>query len=97
MTKCFSEDIVCKEKEVTLEDRLFLYGLIAVPIAVVLYVMYRWIIGRYNLYFFEECQLLRIFGIYCPGCGGTRAFRYLLQGKILTSIYWHPAICYGAF
>ncbi len=40
--------------------------------------------------------MFRVLGIYCPGCGGTRAFKYLLKGQILESIYYHPVVLYGA-
>lgn len=40
------------------------------------------------------CAFFTRTGWYCPGCGGTRAIRALLQGRILMSIYYHPAIFY---
>ena len=33
-------------------------------------------------------------GWYCPGCGGTRAVKYLIQGQIRTSIQYHPLVFY---
>lgn len=35
-------------------------------------------------------------GYYCPGCGGTRAVRALLQGHVIQSVYYHPIVPYGA-
>lgn len=36
-------------------------------------------------------------GYYCPGCGATRSLFALLQGKILTSFLYYPAIPVAAF
>ena len=33
-------------------------------------------------------------GIYCPGCGGTRAVKYLLEGNLLKSLWYHPLVGY---
>jgi hypothetical protein len=43
-----------------------------------------------------ECTFYRITGLYCPGCGGTRAVTALLKGKLLTSLYDHPFVLYLA-
>lgn len=42
------------------------------------------------------CIFHSVTGLYCPGCGGTRAARLLLQGNILQSLYYHPLVLYGA-
>ena len=42
------------------------------------------------------CLFHLLTGLYCPGCGGTRAVKYLLHGQILKSIQYHPLIFYTA-
>ena len=43
-----------------------------------------------------SCSLYSTAKIYCPGCGGTRAFMYLLQGDIIQSLKYHPVVLYTA-
>jgi len=43
----------------------------------------------------SPCLVQAFLGIPCPGCGGTRALEYLLQGKIWQSILAHPMVVYG--
>lgn len=40
------------------------------------------------------CLFHLLTGYYCPGCGGTRAVRYLLHGQIWKSIMYHPLVFY---
>lgn len=42
------------------------------------------------------CVLYRLLGLYCPGCGGTRAVNFLLHGQLLQSLLYHPAVIYTA-
>lgn len=42
------------------------------------------------------CIFHTVTGLYCPGCGGTRAVRLLCHGHILESLYYHPFVLYGA-
>ena len=42
------------------------------------------------------CLFHLITGLYCPGCGGTRAAVYLLHGQIWKSIQYHPLVFYMA-
>lgn len=42
------------------------------------------------------CLFHLLTGLYCPGCGGTRAVRALLHGEILLSLQYHPLVLYGA-
>lgn len=42
------------------------------------------------------CLFHLVTGFYCPGCGGTRAVRLLLQGNIARSFQYHPFVPYVA-
>ncbi|MCM1024936.1 MAG: DUF2752 domain-containing protein [Roseburia sp.] len=77
----------------TLEDELFYMGLAAIPAAALFGLCYH-VAG----YFLPQnfCVFSVLFGIYCPGCGGTRALRALLQGRFLLSVWYHPLVPYMA-
>jgi len=40
------------------------------------------------------CIFHSLTGLYCPGCGGTRAVRTLLQGDLRMSVQYHPLVLY---
>lgn len=42
------------------------------------------------------CMFRLVTGLYCPGCGGTRAAKYLLTGQIGKSLQYHPLVLYMA-
>lgn len=44
---------------------------------------------------FSECIFYHVFGIYCPGCGGTRALEALLAGQFLQALWYHPLVPYA--
>ena len=44
----------------------------------------------------SDCIFHILTGFYCPGCGGTRAVKFLLRGKLLTSLLFHPFVLYAA-
>lgn len=43
------------------------------------------------------CLLREWTGIYCPGCGGTRACKAFLEGHFLQSFLYHPVVPYAGF
>lgn len=40
------------------------------------------------------CLFHTFTGLYCPGCGGTRAVLALLKGRLLQSFWYHPIVPY---
>lgn len=42
------------------------------------------------------CVMHDVLHLYCPGCGGTRATFAFLQGHLLESLYYNPAVLLGA-
>ena len=42
------------------------------------------------------CLFHLITGLYCPGCGGTRAVRAMLAGDLRLSFQYHPLVLYTA-
>lgn len=53
--------------------------------------------GRLFLSSGGTCTFLSLTGLYCPGCGGTRAFNELIHFHILKSFYYHPFVPYSIF
>lgn len=43
------------------------------------------------------CLFHTLTGLYCPGCGGTRAVRSLLRGDLRMSAQYHPLVLYVIF
>lgn len=78
----------------SLEDYLYLTGwvfLLAGSIGIFVYL--NWIVPRLDGY---TCVVYWLFGIYCPGCGGTRAVSALLTGHPLLATWYHPLVTYTA-
>ena len=56
--------------------------------------------GGVTLFFFSpfdsgwypRCLFKSLTGIYCPGCGSTRACYYLVHGEFARSLRYHPLI-----
>jgi hypothetical protein len=47
--------------------------------------------------FFPTCPLYSMTGIYCPGCGMTRAFHALFHGDILGALHFNAMWPFYAF
>lgn len=51
------------------------------------------LVYRFNPSFthiFPPCLFNKFTGLYCPGCGGTRAVHYLLHGEIAAAFAMNP-------
>jgi hypothetical protein len=83
------------KKEKTLEDELFYIGIAAMVGMVICGILYFKVLR--HLLPPVPCFFQRMFGIYCPGCGGTRAVEALLHGHFLKALWYHPLVPYAAF
>lgn len=45
--------------------------------------------------YIKPCPIRQVTGYYCPGCGGTRALDYFLEGQLFQSFFYHPVILYS--
>lgn len=80
-------------KKTTLEEQLYKLGLIFLAVGCLLLFVYFKIIHPKEASFY--CITWSVLGIYCPGCGGTRAVEALLQGHFLQSLWYHPLVVYS--
>ncbi len=76
----------------SIEDELYVIGLIALLVCMIGIPVFLYYNSRLPGI---PCLLLKLFGIYCPGCGGTRALIHLLHGRVLQSLWYHPLVIYG--
>ena len=49
---------------------------------------------EFLLSFVPPCAFHEFTGLYCPGCGGTRAVRFLVRGNIWKSFIYNPTVLY---
>lgn len=80
------------ETEQTQADRIFYYiALICILFSAGFYIASRF----FDLTILHiPCPIYSKTGIYCPACGGTRAFYYLMSGQILNSFKSNPFVLY---
>ncbi len=62
----------------------------------VLALLFSWVTGIQIFKYLWPCVFHLLTGYYCPGCGGTRAVKALLSGKLFASFWYHPFVPYVA-
>lgn len=73
------------------DRKLFYLGLAAGILIAVGWLIYRnCFAGLTN----GECAFRNATGLYCPGCGGTRAMDALLSGHFIRAVIYHPFVPY---
>ena len=81
------------KKNRSTEDQLYWLGIYSVVIMLI----GMWGLKKCSKTFFNfqlPCVFRMLTGYYCPGCGGTRAVKLFLKGKIIKSFIYHPVIPY---
>lgn len=77
-----------------LETELFHIGLVVTAAGIAVGALYYFLL-RDSLPG-VPCIMSTVIGLYCPGCGGTRALDALVHGRILLAVWYHPLIPYAA-
>lgn len=81
------------EKQKSLEDELYIIGLVALGLGIIgAFLFLKLILPNMPE---RPCIIFEYLGVYCPGCGGTRAVIQLLHGRFLKSVWYHPLVMYG--
>jgi hypothetical protein len=68
-------------------ERIKIVGIAAV-VAVAAAVVFMFDPTRFGI--FPPCQLHKLTGLWCPGCGSTRALHQLLHGNLMTAFRFNP-------
>ena len=80
--------------KVSFEKGFYIFGWMVAIVATILLVLYTKC--DFSIFSFSQpCFMYDKWGLYCPGCGGTRALRAFMQGKIILSLYYNPILTYG--
>lgn len=77
----------------SIEDELYRLGLVCLAVAAVGIPLLFLYLSNRNIPR-SICLVWFFFGIYCPGCGGTRSVTALLHGHLLQSLWYHPLVPY---
>ena len=95
MVKKGCQQLKTVNDEIKIEIFLYKAGWIGLFVLTGAYLLWKQL-AAYDLLPHLSCVWKDILGIYCPGCGGTRAFEALIHGHVLQSLFYHPLIPYIA-
>ena len=86
-----------KKNRSSSEDRVLYWILIGFLLFAALFIHVIHWFGLEHV-FMKPCPVYEIFGLYCPGCGGTRALMALAAGDVWASLRIHPLVpCAAGF
>ncbi len=83
------------KKDSSQDTNLYIIGWCGIAI-VMAYLILKYMFQFDIMDYMPSCTLYTWTGLYCPGCGGTRAVIALAKGEILESFYLHPFVPYAA-
>ena len=84
-----------KKQTPTVEDSFYITGWCLIGL-ILIYILFSTLSGFHITKYLLPCILHSLTGLYCPGCGGTRAVISLLHGNLLYSMLYHPFVPYAA-
>lgn len=78
-----------------IEKSFYIVGICIPCIGIMLVLLWRLLPGEWTERLLVPCMVYTFTGLYCPGCGGTRAVLALLEGRFFVSFLYHPIVLYG--
>lgn len=84
------------EEKTEIEQMLYWWSILGIFMVAFVYLAVYLIAKATGIDSMTSCMMKRIFGIPCPGCGGTHALIYLFHGKIFLSLYYNAFVTYSA-
>ena len=75
----------------SIDDYVYVSVFLTIVFLFIIYIIYK-ILGQPQI---TQCLIYNKTGIYCPGCGCTRAFINMLQGNIIQSLKYNPTVIYS--
>ena len=82
-------------QEKKIENIFYRIGCAAVIAVGVLFLLWK-LTGFTLLSYLPPCVFHVLTGLYCPGCGGTRAVVALLDAHVVKSFFYYPMVPYAA-
>lgn len=83
------------KKTTTMETTFYIIGWGCIGIFAFAYLFFA-VTGIQLSHYLLPCVFHTFTGLYCPGCGGTRAFIHLIHGHPIQSFRFHPFVLYTA-
>ena len=80
----------------SVEKTQYIFGLAALTLTAAFLIVIKLFPAVRALIFSWKCPFYTLTGLYCPGCGGTRAVLLLLKGRLIESFLMHPIVLNGA-
>lgn len=83
-------------KEKDSDAVLYVIGIAVALIVGIAYFAFKLLGNHFTVFrILSNCVFWQMTGFYCPGCGGTRSFIYLIHGDIIKSIVYYPFVPYA--
>lgn len=77
------------------EHCLYWLSILLIPVILSIYGITYFAAESFGLTFLRVCSMRTLFGIPCPGCGGTRAIVCLFTGRVFSAIYYNAFVVYA--
>lgn len=75
----------------TMNDYVYIAVMLTLVVILIFFFVYKKL-GSPDIF---TCKIYEKWGIYCPGCGCTRALISLIQGDIIKSVRYNPTVLYS--